>query len=71
MVLLKVFTFVSKPTNESYVDTKISGLAQMMAALLGIMKKKDIKKNWYILHALEVSLMKVSSGVSEKPTHTK
>ena len=44
-VLLKVATFISKPTNESCVDTKISGLEQMMVAQRGVMRKEDVKKD--------------------------
>ena len=44
-MLKEVNMFVSNPRPESCVDKTISGLEHMMAALLGIMKWKQVKKD--------------------------
>jgi len=44
-VLGTVGTFVSNPLHESCVDEKISGLEHIMAALLGVLKRNDVKED--------------------------
>ena len=44
-VLKEVNMLLSNPRPESCVEEKISGIEHMMAALLGIMKWKQVKKD--------------------------